>query len=71
MMKMSCGPLNSKGFSSSLEQGVLPSPDHITYAGVFNEIQFDVGAKTKKVADLHLGFCRTSNPSSAEDKGIN
>jgi hypothetical protein len=32
-----CGSaLNSKGFTSQVSQGQLPSADHITYPGVFN-----------------------------------
>ncbi len=68
---MACGPLNTKGFTSQVSKGQLPDADHITFAGVFNEIEFDVGPKTDKVTDLHLGFCRASNPSSAEDKSVN
>jgi hypothetical protein len=63
--------LNSKGFTSQVSQGRLPDSDHITYPGVFNEIDFEVGPKSDKIADLHLGFCRASNPSSSEDKSIN
>lgn len=63
--------LNSAGFANQVSNCKLPDADHITYAGVFNEIEYDVGPKTDKVVDLHLGFCRASNPSSAQDKNIN
>lgn len=70
-MKKLCGSLNSAGFSSQLESGVLPQSDHITYAGVFNELEFDIGSKAEKPLDLHIGFARANNPSSVADKRIN
>lgn len=30
------GALNTKGFTSAVSSGTLPSSDHITYAGSFN-----------------------------------
>jgi hypothetical protein len=30
------GALNTKGFTSSVQSGLLPSSHHITYAGSFN-----------------------------------
>ena len=37
------GALNTKGFTSQIQYGVLPEPTHLPYEGVFNEIKFDVG----------------------------
>ena len=37
------GAKNTSGFSSKISSGVLSSPDHLTYSGAFNELDFDVG----------------------------
>lgn len=62
--------LNTKGFSSQIERGQLPSSDHITYEGVFNELTFEVGQRTNKFMDLHIGFCRAGNSHSTTDKQV-
>jgi hypothetical protein len=62
------GAMNTAGFTSQLESGTLPSPDHITYEGVFNELTFTIGPKSELPMDLHVGFCRSQNPNSLVDK---
>ena len=62
------GAMNSAGFSSQIDSGLLPSPDHITYEGVFNEVTFSIGPKGELSLDLHVGFCRNQNPSSLVDR---
>lgn len=69
---MDCfGARNTRGFSSQIESGELPDPNHITYEGVFNEIKFDVGPKTKLIKDLHFGYARSQFSKSLYDNSIN
>lgn len=55
-MKKCCGSFNTSGFSSQLQSAstskgnsysnvktLLPSSSHITYAGMFNEMEFEIG----------------------------
>lgn len=55
-MEACCGSFNTSGFSSQLEAyvpqvkygtgaigNILPPTDHITYAGMFNEMEFKIG----------------------------
>lgn len=57
-MNKMMGAINTRGFSSCVSTGVLPPDSHITFEGVFNELKFDVGQKTKKTIDCHLGYAR-------------
>lgn len=61
------GAMNSAGFTSQLNSGQLPSPDHITYEGVFNELAFSIGPKAEQPLELHIGFCRAQNSASLVD----
>jgi|JI9StandDraft_2_1071091.scaffolds.fasta_scaffold538051_1 hypothetical protein len=56
------GALNSKGFSSAIGSGFIPSSDHLTYAGAFNEEYFRVGQKTHKLLDLYHGYSVSHSP---------
>lgn len=49
----------------------MPESTHLTYEGVFNEINFDVGNKTDKIVDLHYGYARYQFAKSAFDSEIN
>lgn len=49
----------------------MPPTDHLTYEGLFNEIDFAVGPKTKDVIDIAYGFARVMNPVSLVDQGVN
>ena len=62
------GAMNSAGFTSQIDSGQLPSPDHITYEGVFNEVTFSIGPKAELPLDLHIGFCRSQNTKSLIDR---
>lgn len=53
------GALNRAAFSNVVSNNRLPSFDHITYAGVFNEIYFNVGEKPKDLIELHFGYAST------------
>lgn len=61
---------NTKGFQSSIESGVLPEPDHITYEGAFNELTFTIGKKATKSMELHIGYARSQNLNSSFDSEI-
>lgn len=61
------GAMNSVGFSSQLDSGILPTADHITYEGVFNELTFKIGPKAKEPLELYLGYARSANPKSLVD----
>lgn len=50
------GALNTAGFSASIQANHLPSHQHITHAGVFNEKYFAVGEKSKDLLSLHYGL---------------
>lgn len=65
------GARNTRGFSTALESNQLPPPTHITYEGIFNELKFDVGQKTKDPMDLHLGYARYQFADSHRDPSIN
>lgn len=47
------GALNTSGFTHSIQQGMLPSYQHLTHAGTYNEHFFEVGHKAKDLIDLH------------------
>ena len=69
---MKCfGALNTRGFSSQIEYGLLPQPSHLTYEGIFNEIKFDVGKVPNLPLDLQLGYARYQFQESTHDKNIN
>lgn len=70
-MKKCFGARNTSGFSNQIQYGHLPSPTHITYEGIFNEIKFNVGKKTYLPTDLHLGYARYQFKESAQDNTIN
>ena len=70
-MQKAFGAGNTVGFSSSISSGYLPPPDHITYEGLFNEIDFAIGPKTNDVIDIVHGFTRYMNPHSLVDQSIN
>jgi hypothetical protein len=63
--------LNTKGFSSSLENKSLPPSSHITYGGSFNEVNFSVGPKAKKPIELHIGYARSQYIHSCIDNSVN
>lgn len=65
------GARNTRGFSASVSSGHLPDLTHLTYEGVFNEIKFDVGKKTDKIVDLHLGYSRYQFNKSHFDNKVN
>jgi hypothetical protein len=71
IMKKSFGAGNTAAFSSSISSGYLPSTDHLTYDGLFNEIDFPVGPKTEDVIDIAYGFARVMNPNSLDDSKVN
>ena len=70
-MYQAFGAGNTAAFSSSISSGYLPPTDHLTYEGLFNEIDFSVGPKTKDVIDIAYGFARVMNPVSLVDQGVN
>lgn len=70
-MECFSGARNTQGFTSQVEMGHLPSETHLTYEGVFNELRFDVGKKTEKIVDLHLGYARYQFAQSQHDTQIN
>lgn len=70
-MNNKMGARNTRGFSTSVEAGILPSLSHITYEGIFNEIKFDVGKCTDKIVDLHHGYSRYQIAKSMFDSKIN
>jgi hypothetical protein len=41
------GALNTRGFSYAVQQNQIPSHQHITHAGTYNEHFFEVGNKAK------------------------
>lgn len=41
------GALNATGFSHAIDNKMLPSYQHITHAGTYNEHFFNVGHKAK------------------------
>lgn len=47
------GALNTSGFSYAIQQNQLPSYQHITHAGTYNEHFFEVGRKAKELLELH------------------
>lgn len=47
------GALNTAGFSHAIQNNVLPSHQHITHAGTYNEHFFEVGHKAKELLELH------------------
>ena len=53
---MQAGSLNAKGFSSSIDNKVLPHFEHITHAGIYNENFYEVGPKTTKLLDIYYGL---------------
>ena len=65
------GPRNTAGFRASVNAGVLPPHTHITYEGLFNEIKYNVGPRTQKTLDLHLGYSRFQFLKSQFDPNIN
>ena len=62
---------NTKGFTSSLDSYVLPSETHLTYGGLFNELNYSIGPKAKKSLQLHIGYARSQNTNSMFDSKIN
>lgn len=70
-MQCSYAALNTKGFSSSLENHVIPESDHLTYEGSFNELKFSIGKKAQKPMELYLGYARAQNSESLWDKEVN
>ena len=70
-MRKAFGAGNTVGFSSSVSSGYLPPPTHITYEGLFNEIDFSVGPKTKETIDISYGFSRFMNTCSLVDTSTN
>jgi uncharacterized protein YegL len=68
---MKCfGARNASGFTASIQRSVLPPPTHLTYEGIFNELRFNVGAKTDKVVDIHHHYARYQFPESKFDNDI-
>ncbi len=65
------GARNTSGFRAAVNSGSLPDLTHLTYEGIFNEIKFDVGKKTDKIADLHIGYSRYQLTQSKFDNKIN
>lgn len=49
------GALNTRGFSYAVQQNQIPSYQHITHAGTYNEHFFEVGNKAKELLELHTG----------------
>lgn len=47
------GALNTSGFTHAISQKQIPSYQHITHAGTYNEHFFEVGHKAKDLLDLH------------------
>lgn len=41
------GALNTSGFTEAIRQKRIPSYQHITHAGTYNEHYFEVGHKAK------------------------
>lgn len=58
----SAAAMNTKGFESAVRKGVIPSVDHITYPGAFNEQYFRVGVRTDKELDLAIGVSACNTP---------
>lgn len=56
------GARNTKGFESAVRKGIIPSVNHITYAGAFNEQYFRVGLKSDKDLDLAIGVSNCNTP---------
>jgi hypothetical protein len=65
------GARNTRGFSAAVSNSSLPDVTHLTYEGVFNEIKFDLGKRTDKIVDLHIGYSRYQFPRSKFDSGVN
>lgn len=65
------GARNTRGFSAAVSSGNLPDLTHLTYEGIFNEIKFDVGKRTEKIVDLHMGYSRYQFAKSMFDANIN
>ena len=65
------GARNTSGFKSYVSSASLPPPTHLTYEGLFNELEFNVGPKTKLPVDLHLGFARYQFQKSKYDSSAN
>jgi hypothetical protein len=42
MMACMTGAFNTKGFTAGLAKEQLPSADHLTFEGAFNEIDFPI-----------------------------
>jgi hypothetical protein len=57
-MMCAMGARNVRGFSAAVSSGNLPSIDHLTYEGIFNELKFDIGKKTDKLVDIHTEYAR-------------
>jgi hypothetical protein len=60
-MQCEFGSLNTKGFTSCLENNIIPEADHLTYEGSFNELKFSIGKKAQKPMELYLGYARAQN----------
>lgn len=65
------GARNTAGFSSQIQRGSLPNENHITYEGIFNELKFDVGAKSHLLSDLNIGYARYQYANSCVDNKVN
>lgn len=70
-MEACFGSFNTKGFSSSLDNFEIPEETHITYSGLFNQLNFSIGPKAVKPLELHLGYARAQNQHSLFDAKIN
>ncbi len=70
MMNCCLGARNTVGFTKALEKGRLPPYTHLTYEGLFNEISYNVGPKTDKTLDLHIGYSRFQFLKSQFDNEI-
>lgn len=64
------GSLNSSGFSACIANGFLPTYNHLTYQGLFNELRYSVGPKTEKILDLHHGYARMQFVESKFDNAV-
>ena len=70
MMEM-MGARNTSRFRNYVASNTLPPPTHLTYEGLFNELEFKVGPKTNLPVDLHLGFARYQFQKSQYDQKTN
>ena len=65
------GDINTKGFTSCLQNRSLPQESHFSYGGCFNELKFSIGPRAVKPLELHLGYARAQNQHSMFDNQIN